>query len=185
MIKRQDEKLSIYILKLIGIGALFTAASILSPTFLYVVLKKYLKYKLRKSYKPNQIKNSIYYLRKRKFIAYEGNNKNIKLTDLGKRRLSKIDYENLEIKTGNWDGKWRFLFFDIPEEKLGARDTFRRKLKLLGFFHFQRSVFVCPYPCEKEINFMTDYLDITPCVYLVTAKRFSGDEYLLKEFALN
>lgn len=183
---KSNEKLSIYILKILGYGALFTAASILSPTFLYTVLKKYLKYRKYKfkPYRQDQIQNSIKYLKRKKFIAFE-NNGNLVLTKQGNKRLSKINFEELKIEKRSWDGKWRLLTFDIPEAKMAARHTFRRKLKELGFFHFQRSVFIIPYPCEDEIAFITEFLNIRPYVHLIITNRFPNDKSLLKIFQLS
>ena len=93
--------------------------------------------------------------------------------------------DEITIKPVHWDGQWRFLTFDIPEKNKGARHVFRAKLKELGFFHFQRSVFLLPYPCEKEIDVITRSLEIEPCVHLITAKRFPGDKVLIKKFRLN
>lgn len=64
----------------------------------------------------------------------------------------------LEIKKQErWDKKWRVVIFDIPEEKKNARDALRRMLKKLGFVELQKSVFIFPYPCEKEIAMVVQY----------------------------
>ena len=51
-----------------------------------------------------------------------------------------------------WDKKWRVVMFDIPSEKDRERNIFRHKLKTLGFQMLQKSVFVFPYPCERELG---------------------------------
>lgn len=164
-----------------------TAASLLSPTFLATLLKRYLQYKLSQPvYTHKQIQRSLYYLKRKKFIAFPArdNISKIILTKLGQKRLTELQFDNLIIKRTPWDGYWRLLTFDIPEEQSPARHTFRRKLKELGFFHFQRSVFILPHPCEKEIGLITDYLKISPCVHVIVGGRFPGDEALVKRFGL-
>jgi|SRR3989344_9096789 len=133
-----------------------------------------------------QIQRSLYYLKNKKFIAFPARTPldRIVLTKLGINRLNEIKFEKLQIKPQPWDGKWRLLTFDVPEDQYARRDIFRRKLKELGFFHFQRSVFIIPHPCAKEINMITEYLRISPNVHLLTADRFHGDSYLVKKFQL-
>lgn len=50
-----------------------------------------------------------------------------------------------------WDHLWRIVVFDIPEKKKNDRDQFREKLRRLGFFPFQKSMYITPFACEKII----------------------------------
>ena len=181
-----NNPLSINILRIIGAGLAITAASLLSPTFLANLLYAYVRYKLHQPVTKNQVYKSLKYLERKKFIAYPADNRErrVRLTKLGEKRLSKVAYENLTIKNVAWDGLWRFVTFDIPEDQQALRYIFRRKLKQLGFFHFQLSVFLLPYPCEKEIKQMTEYLNITKYVHVIPAKRFPTDKPLLRKFNL-
>ncbi len=137
-------------------------------------------------YSKKQIRKTLHYLKEKEFIAFPAYAKagRITLTTLGIRRLNQLKFERLRIDKIRWDGKWRLLMFDIPEKLRGLRHTFRRKLKQLGFYHFQRSVFILPYECKKEIDLLTDYLQITPFVHLLTADRFLGDKQLIGKFNL-
>ncbi len=61
----------------------------------------------------------------------------IKLTQIGK------DFLDLEtVKSEKWDGKWRVVIFDIPEQKRIIRNLFRRNLKRWGFKQLQKSVWI-------------------------------------------
>jgi DNA-binding transcriptional regulator PaaX len=51
----------------------------------------------------------------------------------------------------DWDGYWRVVVFDVPEESRKKRDFIRRKLRELGFGQFQRSVWISLLPVKKEI----------------------------------
>jgi len=183
---KTEQRLSIKILKIFGIGLGIAAVSILAPQLPYVLLKVYIQQKLREPYSKNQMHNSLKYLRRKKFIAFEYKENKIKviLTKLGRQRLNKIAFEEIKIQPVKWDDRWRLLTFDIPEYKKGERQTFREKIKELGFFHFQRSVFIFPYLCEKEIDEMVKFLEIRPFVHLITCDRFVGDNSLLKKFKL-
>lgn len=48
-----------------------------------------------------------------------------------------LDNDDIE-----WDGKWRIVIFDIPEQKRIVRNLFRRNLKKWGFKYLQKSVWV-------------------------------------------
>jgi len=182
----KPQSLSVTILKLVGIGVAITAASIISPPFLYILVKGYLKYQLRDKYTTKQIQKSFAYLHRKKFIAYTGKGKKGKiiLTALGQRHFKKLQLKDVTIKKNTWDGKWRFLLFDIAETYRTERHIFRKKLQEMGFYHFQRSVFVTPHKCEQEIKSIKMLLGLESSVYLITASRFPGDDKLVKEFGL-
>jgi len=85
----------------------------------------------------------------------------IVLTDKGKLRVLEFNIYQLKIKKPQkWDGKWRIVMFDIPEKLKSKRDVLREKLKDLKFFELQKSVFVHPYPCLEEINFLAEFYQI-------------------------
>lgn len=124
-----------------------------------------------KKYETVQLSQALYRLKKRKAVAIkEVNGKTvIRLTERGKRRKLEYDIEYLKVpKQIKWDGKWRMAMFDIPEDKKVARETLRRKLVQLGFAQFQKSVWVYPYPCENEIDFITEFYSIAKYVNLIT-----------------
>ncbi|HCX28109.1 MAG TPA: hypothetical protein DHI91_03145, partial [Candidatus Portnoybacteria bacterium] len=52
------------------------------------------------------------------------------------------------------------VLFDIPERQKPARDALRSKLKRLGFFEFQKSIFVHPFSCKDEIEFLIEFFQI-------------------------
>lgn len=185
------EPLAISILKIVGLGVAFTAASILSPTFLLSAIKGYLKYKYREAeyyeyVNKKRIQNSLRYLKRRNFIAFPAKSKKgqFVITKSGMNRLSQIELKQISIKRVAWDGKWRIVTFDVPEEKSGRRHLLRRKLKELGFYHFQRSVFLLPYPCDREIDRIKEILEIENNVHLLTADSFYGDDELIRRFNL-
>lgn len=48
-------------------------------------------------------------------------------------------------KEKRWDGKWRLVSFDIPEEEHKARRELRQELKKLGLGRMHRSVWISPH----------------------------------------
>lgn len=184
--KSNGSEVAIKILKIAGTGLLLTAVSILSPTLPYILLRAYLNKKFGTKYSNKQVDNAARYLKRKNFIAFEnkGNKFRLILTKFGQNKLRKVSISEVTIKPTPWDGQWRVLTFDVPEKDKPARHFFRKKLKQLGFFHFQRSVFILPYDCEKEIDLIVRNLMIRPYVHLLIARRFEGDKAIVKKFKL-
>src|SRR3989338_6355748 len=65
-----------------------------------------------------------------------------------------------------------------------ARNAMRWKLQKMGFFQLQKSVWVCPHPCEKEIQLVCEVFKINPFVNIVTAEQIYNDGNLKKYFKL-
>lgn len=90
----------------------------------------------------------------------------IELTKKGKLRATEYYFlKNLKIKDKKWDGRWRVLIFDVPEKLRNGRNALRWKIKKLGFYELQKSVFIIPYECKKEIDFVVDFFDLKPYVH--------------------
>ena len=112
---------------------------------------------------------------------------NIELTEKG--RLKAIEYsllKRLKIKDKKWDGKWRMLIFDVPERLRNGRNALRWKIKKLGFCELQKSVFVIPYECKKEIDFVVSFFDLKPYIHYGVLE-IAGEEInqkLKKHFGL-
>jgi len=109
----------------------------------------------------------------------------IVLTKEGKKKAIKYQLDEMEIKkTGKWDNKWRMVIFDIPEKKKRAREALRNKLKDLGFKELQKSVFIFPYECEDEIDFITEVFEIRPYVRFARLDTFTNEEQFKLKFKL-
>ena len=49
-----------------------------------------------------------------------------------------------------WDGKWRMVLYDVPENRSSDRTRLRRSLVERGFGHLQNSVWITPDPLTNE-----------------------------------
>ena len=87
-------------------------------------------------------------------------------------------------KPARWDRKWRIVIFDIPEYLKSTRDIMRARLKQIGMIELQKSVFVHPYPCEKEIEFLTEFYEVKPHVRLIIAESIDSEFHLKTKFKL-
>lgn len=106
------------------------------------------------------------------------------LSKKGKIHWLKYQFHNLHLKKSkHWDKKWQIVLFDIPETQKKIRDALRRKLKNLGFLEFQKSVFIYPFPCKNEINFIINFYNIEENVYYLETA-ISPDDNFRKRFNL-
>lgn len=109
----------------------------------------------------------------------------VKITKKGKAEILKYDIAKLAIKPQDrWDGKWRLVIFDISNKHHKIRNIVRDKLKSMGFYKFQESVFIYPYPCEKEIQYLREILQIPHSIKLIRADRIENDKQLKQIFKL-
>ncbi|KKT24742.1 MAG: Transcriptional regulator, PaaX family [Parcubacteria group bacterium GW2011_GWA2_43_9b] len=103
------------------------------------------------------------------------------LTTKGAAKLEQLKFR-ASIKRQKWDSLWRIVIFDISEDKKVAREALRRKLKRFGFYHLQKSVFVFPYDCEKEIAALADFFEENDNIEYIIAKTLGGKEREIKDF---
>ena len=129
--------------------------------------------KWERAKKRGTLKTAIKRLEKQKVISWEDINGELRLvlTENGKKKVFQHRLSELKIeKPSKWDGLFRLVIFDIPEGKKSARDMLRRKLKELEFQQLQKSVFVTPYECRDEIDFLKNVYEVAPYVSYVLAK---------------
>ncbi len=124
-------------------------------------------------------------LQKKGYVALTKTEKGwiVKILDKGRARYKQIEMANLRLpQTREWDGKWRLFIFDIPENQRGQRDYLRRKLKQLGLYNIQRSVFAYPYDCRGELNFVANYYNIAKYATYAEVNYTDIDKELKKHF---
>jgi len=110
----------------------------------------------------------------------------IVITEKGETLAMRYDPDKMQIaKAVRWDRKWRMVIFDIPEKRRAGRDALREKLKKLGFYEFQKSVWVFPYSCEREIKFLAEFFEVQQYIRILTVQDVSMDADLKLHFGLN
>lgn len=127
----------------------------------------------------------LYGFRRYRFIRHvAGENTNV-LTPKGENKLQDILIDEVMIKNPKkWDGKWSLVMYDLPIRFKKARDAFRWKLKDLGFFKFQKSAWIYPYPCEGEILFVADFFGVRRHIEILEVDKILDDKKLKTYFGL-
>lgn len=109
----------------------------------------------------------------------------VKITKNGMKRALTYQLDSMMIKKPKkWDKRWRVVIFDIPEKYKKVRDTFRVRLKQLGLYRLQDSVFVLPYPCFDEIEFLREIYGISFTVRYLLVDKIEDDVQLKEYFNL-
>ena len=106
------------------------------------------------------------------------------LTNKGRVKALTYHFQEMKIKENQWDGKWRVVIFDIPEKIKTSRNALRDKLKELGFYELQESVFVFPYECQNEIDFIIEFFNLRKYVRYGVFDFIDNDLHLRKIFRL-
>jgi len=103
----------------------------------------------------------------------------------GKQVALRYKIDELSIrKPQHWDRRWRVILFDIPETKRPLRDSLRHQLRRLGLVEFQKSVFVHPYDCRDEIDFIIELYNARRYVRFIEAVNIDNELHLKRKFRL-
>lgn len=172
------------VLKVIGAG-LVAGSVVIAPNFAQVI--DYFDPKGPRERR--RIWRAIRYLEEKNsiFIEVEDGREVVRLTDGGKIALERRAIDDLQIKRPwRWDHRWRLVMFDIPQRQAssGAREALRWKLRDLGFIQYQKSVFIYPFECQREILAIADIYGVRECVRYIVAEEISDMRRFAKEFDL-
>lgn len=147
------------------------------------------KYEKAKRLRDEQWKNSFYYLKREGLIEtrYVGKQLYIRLTEEGKRIAKKCKFDDLKIKKpGKWDKKWRILIFDIPSKQKQKREALRGKIKELGLYQLQKSVWIHPYDFSEAVDEMKKFFYFkNDEIMMLTAQSVNNEGELKSRFKLN
>jgi DNA-binding transcriptional regulator PaaX len=134
------------------------------------------------------VKDAFYYLKKKGLIAGELRDGQlyIRLTPEGEKEAGRYQINRLKIRAQKqWDKKWRLLIFDIPEARRVKREALRGKLKELGFYPLQKSVWVIPFPCEREVKLLREFFNLKPKeIRVFETAKLEEDQFLKDIFKL-
>ncbi|MEK7562233.1 MAG: hypothetical protein AAB509_00940 [Patescibacteria group bacterium] len=108
----------------------------------------------------------------------------ITLTKKGKLKALNIQLDGIKNKKEKWDKKWRMVAFDIPEKFKRGRDALRHKLKKIGFCELQKSIFITPYDCEKEIGLLIEFFELDKYVRFGILEFIDNENYFKQFFKI-
>lgn len=169
----------------VGLAFISPNAAALAKPFLDEERKK--RFNAWKQYNPSYLRSSIKRLHKLKYveITQQNGEEVVTLTEAGKRKILKYALDDLSIeKPKQWDGRWRLIIYDVESGKKRLRDVFREAVRSLGFLMLQESVWLYPYPCEKQVTFLKEYYGVGNEVLYLVATTLEDDDPYREFFAL-
>ncbi len=118
-------------------------------------------------------------------ITEENGQTLVRITEDGRIRALRYKLDEMQVKKPKvWDRKWRIVIFDITEKSKRMREIFRHHLKTMGFYMLQKSVWVHPYPCNNEIEFLKQVYGVGINVTYIVAEKIESSENLKSHFQL-
>jgi len=137
-----------------------------------------------RGYKNKQIYDSLHRFKTRGLVKEFSKNgkKIIRLTSKGQLEIL-LQKAKLE-RPGVWDGHWRMVVFDIPEDNHKDRDRLRGLLKRNDFVMLQASVFISPYPLNREAIEYLKQTGLKDYIRIIRADELDDDSDLKKKFNL-
>lgn len=156
-----------------------------SPFFIANLLRSYRRWK---TYPRRKVYDAFSNLSKQGYIKVSKREQqiHIELTEEGKKKAGWLQINSLDIrKPEKWDKRWRLVAFDIIELKKKYREAFRGKLKELGFYQLQKSVWIYPYNCSAEIDLLRDFFGLNKKeLRLVISDNIGPEDEIREKFDL-
>lgn len=141
-----------------------------------------------KSFNLRYLKWTLNRLSKQKMVEVgeENGEKIVTITEKGMKNIFKYALNDLKIpKLNKWDGKWRLVLYDISARKRLSTEQIRKNLLRLGFIMIQESVYIFPYPCEREIELLRTYYALNREIKVITASKIEDEESYKTYFGLD
>jgi len=185
---KQHGEIAKQILLAIGIAGVVITVAAAPGVVLALKLFEFDKKRFPKNYDKQKAARAMQRLQKSELITIKERRGKfaVELTKKGKKKFKDIQLERLQItKLPSWDKKWRIVVFDIPDRSLKhGREALRGKLKQWQFYPLQKSVWVCPWPCEDEIQMIGELYGVAPYINIAVAEKISDDMAMRKYFGL-
>ncbi|MBI2052271.1 MAG: hypothetical protein HYT38_01155 [Candidatus Sungbacteria bacterium] len=119
------------------------------------------------------------------FLEEDDDRIKIVLTEQGKKKILEYRFDSMVIKKAKkWDGRWHIVVFDIPENKKSARNGLGEKMRNLGLVPFQKSVWIYPYNCQNEVDFIAEVFGVGKYVHYIVTRSITNDDLLRSKFGL-
>lgn len=128
------------------------------------------------------------YLKTRGMVNVHSNSDDmmkVEITDRGRETVLREAFSALKItRSAKWDGRWRVVAFDIPNRHKWSRDGFRQKLRVMGFYQLQKSLFIIPYDCEKEVRFLSSIFNVSGYIVFLETETIKNIDQVAEHFGL-
>jgi DNA-binding transcriptional regulator PaaX len=114
-----------------------------------------------------------------------GQNDYALLTKEGKKKMHSLQLnDDTTLVNINWDGLWRIILLDLPEDRKSERESLRYLLKKAGFVCLKNSAWISPYPFEHLFTNIKKDLELTTEMMIIVTENIDDEskKVLFKTF---
>jgi len=98
-------------------------------------------------------------------------NEYTRLTKEGKKKIHTLELDSdTTLVNTSWDGFWRIILLDLPENRKSERESLRYLLKKAGFVCLKNSAWISPYPFEHLFTNIKKDLGLTTEIMIIVTE---------------
>lgn len=178
--------LEVIIFSFLSGGGSFTRPTL--PLMIGSILE-FLKERKKLDVEKKKVKRILENFEKNEIISLYEKDDEVVVNSLNKDNPTLIKYSikpllDFKKEKREWGGKWYLVFFDVPEIQRNKRNYLRLFLKKLGFFPYQKSVYLFPYECEEEIKLIKKIVEGAKYMKYIVAEKIEDETEVKKYFKL-
>jgi DNA-binding transcriptional regulator PaaX len=103
-------------------------------------------------------------------------NEYARLTKDGRKKIHSLmlDSDTTLVNT-SWDGFWRIILLDLPENRKSERESLRYLLKKAGFVCLKNSAWISPFPFEHLFTNIKKDLGLTTEMMIIVTEHIDEE----------
>ncbi|MFA5841034.1 MAG: hypothetical protein WC847_02055 [Candidatus Paceibacterota bacterium] len=112
-------------------------------------------------------------------------NEYARLTKEGRKKMNSLKLDNnTTLVNTSWDGFWRIILLDLPENRKAERESLRYLLKKAGFICLKNSAWISPFPYEHLFTNIKKDLGLTTEMMIIVTENIDEEskKVLFKTF---
>ena len=99
-----------------------------------------------------------------------------RITPSGRNKLNTLLLESEDaLVPQTWDGYWRIILLDLPEDRKSERESLRYLLKKAGFVCLKNSAWISPYPFEHLFTNIKKDLGLTTEMMIIVTQHIDEE----------
>jgi DNA-binding transcriptional regulator PaaX len=103
-------------------------------------------------------------------------NEYARLTKEGKKKVHSLELDSdTTLVNTSWDGFWRIILLDLPENRKSERESLRYLLKKAGFVCLKNSAWISPFPFEHLFTNIKKDLGLTTEMMIIVTEHIDEE----------
>ena len=103
-------------------------------------------------------------------------NEYARLTKEGRKKMHSLELDSgMTLVNTSWDGLWRIILLDLPENRKSERESLRYLLKKAGFVCLKNSAWISPFPFEHLFTNIKKDLGLTTEMMIIVTENIDAE----------